>query len=390
MTKRCSGFLALTHWKKKMTQTGKLSVLELQKKLQKSNKNLRTFNLKEENITDVTDWIPTGSRWLDSIICKGKLAGIPVGKITEIAGLSSSGKSYMAMQIAINAQKKGYNVIYFDSEVAIDSEFVENMGLDLDEIMYVAPKSVEHVLETIEEVLKHSTHNVFIWDSLAFTPAEGDIESDYNPTSSMALKARILAKGLPKLLVPLADTQSALICLNQLKENIPTGPNARIEKMKHPYKTPGGLALVYAYSLRIWLTKREAKKMDILNEKGFKIGNEVKVHIEKSRFGSEKRVCSFQIVWGDSEKLGILDEKSWLEAIKPSQYVESGTWWKILNKKDPKKVDFNFQSSGFEEKLKEDEKFRKRVLEIMDEEVIENYAKQTKDASAFEKLEDDS
>jgi len=373
-----------------MKKTGKINISDIKSRLEKTNKSLKGYFLNDDNITDVKDWIPTGSRWLDSIICKGKIAGIPVGKITEIAGLSSSGKSYMAMQIAINAQKKGYNVIYFDSEVALDSEFIQRMGADLSNFLYYAPSSVEEVLETIEEILKQSTNNFFIWDSIAFTPAEADLEGDYNPNSSMAVKARILAKGLPKLMVPLAQNDSALLCLNQLKENIPTGPGAFAEKMKFPYKTPGGLALVYSYSLRIWLTERMAKKMDIENEKGFKIGNELKVKLVKSRFGTKERVCAFQIVWGDSENIGILDEKSWLEVIKSSEYVTAGVWWKILNKKKPEgDPDFTFRSSEFEKKLKEDKKFKKRVLQIMDEELIESYAKQTKSADFFKKLEDD-
>ena len=85
-------------------------------------------SLSEDNPTQVKEWIPTGSRWLDSIICKGNLAGIPVGKIVEIAGLEATGKSYMATQIASNAQKMGIDVVYFDSESAIDPSFLERVG----------------------------------------------------------------------------------------------------------------------------------------------------------------------------------------------------------------------------------------------------------------------
>ena len=154
-------------------------------------------NLREENPTEVTQWIPTGSRWLDSIVCRGKLAGIPVGKITEIAGLEATGKSYMAAQIAANAQKMGMDVVYFDSESAIDPLFLENTGCNLDNLLYIQAASVEFVLETIEALLADSDNRMlFIWDSLALTPAVSDIEGDFNPQSSMAVKARILAKGM--------------------------------------------------------------------------------------------------------------------------------------------------------------------------------------------------
>ena len=82
------------------------------------------FQGDQENPADIKDWISTGSRWLDSIICRGQLAGIPVGRVSEIAGLESSGKSYMAGQIAHQAQQKGIKVLYFDSESTMTSEFL--------------------------------------------------------------------------------------------------------------------------------------------------------------------------------------------------------------------------------------------------------------------------
>ena len=104
---------------------GKLSFKDKLKMINKLAGGDVAHDLTEENPTDVYDWIPPSSTWLDSIVCRGKKAGIPVGRITELAGLSGTGKSYMAAQISGNAQKKGYNVYYFDSESAISSEFLE-------------------------------------------------------------------------------------------------------------------------------------------------------------------------------------------------------------------------------------------------------------------------
>ena len=103
------------------TKNGKVSISQMRDLINKKAGTEVAFNLTQDNPTDVNEFIATGSRWLDSIICKGKLAGIPVGKITEIAGLEASGKSYMAAQIAANAQKQGLEVVYFDSESALDS-----------------------------------------------------------------------------------------------------------------------------------------------------------------------------------------------------------------------------------------------------------------------------
>ena len=151
-----------------MAKAGRLSMDDMRKMINKRAGMSVAHNLKEQNPTEVTDWIPTGSRWLDSIICKGKLAGIPVGKIVEIAGLEATGKSYMAAQVAANAQKKGIDVIYFDSESAIDPTFLEKAGCDVNTLLYVQAQSVEFVLETIEDLLANNENRMlFIWDSLA-------------------------------------------------------------------------------------------------------------------------------------------------------------------------------------------------------------------------------
>jgi len=335
-------------------------------------------NLNKENPTEVKDWIPTGSRWLDSIICRGQLAGIPVGKISEIAGLEATGKSYMAAQVAANAQKMGIDVIYFDSESAIDPSFLERAGCDLEQLLYVQAASVEFVLETIEELLgSNDNRMLFIWDSLALTPAISDIEGDFNPLSSMAVKARILAKGMSKLTVPIANSQSTFLVLNQLKTNITRSPS---EALTTPYMTPGGKAMIYAYSLRVWLTGRKAKASFVLDDKGFRIGSEVKVKLEKSRFGTQGRQCNFRILWG--EDIGVQDEESWFDAISGSSRLQrSGAWYNLLGK-DGKPLGSKFQATKWVDRLTDPE-FRKNVLEIMEEEVIMKFDKRVGSADEF-------
>ncbi len=355
---------------------GKLSIKDMRSLINKKAGAVVAHDLSEENPTEVKDWIPTGSRWLDSIICRGQLAGVPVGKITEIAGLESTGKSYMAAQIAANAQKMGIDVIYFDSESAIDPTFLERAGCDVQTLLYVQAQSVEFVLETIEDLLVNNENRMlFIWDSLALTPAISDIEGDFNPLSSMAVKARILAKGMSKLTVPIANTQSTFLVLNQLKTNITRSPS---EAMTTPYMTPGGKAMIYAYSLRVWLTGRKAKASFITDDKGFRVGSEVKVKLEKSRFGTQGRQCNFKILWGD--EIGVQDEESWLEAIKSSEHLkQAGAWYEIVYLDGTTE---KFQASKWKDKL-ESEKFKTRVLEIMDEEVVMKFDNRQGSASDF-------
>ena len=366
---------------KSKSKVGTISVGDLRSLINKASGMEVAYNLKDENPTEVKEWIPTGSRWLDSIICRGHLAGIPVGKISEIAGLESTGKSYMAAQVAANAQKQGKMVVYFDSESAIDPAFLERSGCDLGRLMYIQASSVEFVLETIEELLAATDEQLlFVWDSLAFTPSVSDVEGDFNPQSSMAMKARILAKGMSKLVIPIADKKATLLVLNQLKTNIPQGPNARIIAMTTPYITPGGKAMHYSYSLRIWLTGRKAKSSFIEDEKGFRIGSEVKCRLEKSRFGTQGRSCAFRILWG-AQEIGIRDEESWFDAIKGSDCLTSaGAWYTLVM---PDGYTKKFQPSKWTELITSDIEFKEHVVRLMDEEIVQKFHRREGNAEAF-------
>jgi len=363
----------------KNTKPGKISMGDIRSMINKRAGMNVAHNLQEANPTEVKEWIPTGSRWLDSIVCRGRLSGIPVGKVVEIAGLEASGKSYMAAQVAANAQKMGIDVAYFDSESAIDPAFLERAGCDLDRLLYVQAQSVEFVLETIEELLATGSKFLFIWDSLALTPAISDIEGDFNPLSSMAVKARILAKGMSKLTIPIADTQSTFLVLNQLKTNITRSPS---EAMVEPYMTPGGKAMIYAYSLRVWLTGRKSKASFVTDDRGFRVGSEVKATLKKSRFGTQGRQCTFKIMWGD--EIGIQDEESWFEAVKGSRHlVSSGSWYTLdMGNGDSVK----FQPSKWKEKI-QDEAFRARILQLIDEEVILKFDKREGTAADYYDIE---
>jgi len=357
-------------------KSGKISLDEIRKIVNKKAGHEVAHSLVGDNPTEVKEWIPTGSRWLDAIVCKGKLAGIPVGKIVEIAGLEATGKSYMATQIAANAQKMGIDVVYFDSESAIDPTFLELAGCNLERLMYIQAESVEFVLETIEELLATENKWLFIWDSLALTPAISDIEGDFNPLSSMAVKARILAKGMSKLTVPIANNKATFLVLNQLKTNITRSPS---EAMTTPYVTPGGKAMHYAYSLRIWLTGRKAKASFIQDENGYRIGSEVKVKLEKSRFGTQGRTCNFKIMWG-IDQVGVQDEESWFDAIQISDSLKSSGAWYSLTLEDGSEV--KFQRKNWAEKL-QSESFRNRVLQIIDEDVIRKFSDRSGNASDY-------
>ena len=361
-------------------KAGKIDLQKMQKLVNKKTGLNVAHDLREDTPTVVKDWIPTGSRWLDSIICRGKRAGIPVGKITEIAGLSGAGKSFMAAQVAANAQRMGLFVVYFDAESAIDPTFLETAGCSLSNLLYVQAVSVEKVLETIEELMDsyEDQRFLFIWDSIAATSSEKDLEGDYNPQSSMAVKPRIFAKAFPKLTIPLADQQCTLLLVNQLKTNLTTNV---AEAMTTPFIAPGGKAIEYFSSLRIWLTKRKAKASFVTDDSGLRVGSEVKCKLQKSRFGTEGRECAFKILW--SGTAAIQDEESWLEALRASKtprLTTAGAWYTLIGTSGKL---FKFQRKEWMEKLKDGE-FKQAVFDIMDEEIVKKFVDEGKNFSVDE------
>ena len=268
---------------KKKNTNGRIDTTSLVDLINKKAGETLAYDLTKDNPTEVKQWIPTGSTWLNKIICVGNPnGGVPVSKITELAGLEGSGKSYMAAQIAANAQKM-----------------------------------------------------------------------------------RIINGMNSRPLEPLANNQCTLLALNQLKTNITTD---RSSLLTEPYVTPGGKALPYSYSLRIWLTVRKAKASYVVDEHGYKIGSEVKARIKKSRFGSLGRECTFKILWGNN--VGIQDEESWFDAIQPSDNLErNGAWYTLMHADGTSE---KFQFTKWHEKIK-DEKFRARVLEIMNDVVVQSW-----------------
>ena len=341
----------------KATAIGRLNIADMKKLINKKAGTNVAFSLAEDNPTEVNQFIPTGCKWLDGIIKRGTWGGIPVGKISEIAGLEATGKSYMAAQIAGNAQRIGIDVIYFDSENSIDPEFLANAGCDIEKLLYVQASSVEFVLETIESLLANNdSQMLFIWDSMALTPSVSDIESDFNPLSTMAVKPRILSKGMAKLIQPIANTKSTLLILNQLKTNITRNT---AEALTTPYF--------------------KGKSSFIFDDKGFRIGTEVKAKIQKSRFGTQGRQCNFKILWAGDE-VKIMDKESWFEAVKSSDKLTNAGAWFTLHHEDGSKD--KFQSKQWINKLQE-EKFYNRVIELLEEEVVMKFDKRIGDSSDF-------
>jgi RecA/RadA recombinase len=182
---------------------------------------------------------------------------------------------------------------------------------------------------------------------------------------------------MSKLIVSLANSKSTFLVLNQLKTNLQV-QNPKYATDSEKYTTPGGRSMMYAYSLRIWLTGRKGKSSFIVDDKNYRIGNEVKARLEKSRFGTGGRTCNFKIIWG--EDIGVRDDESLFEAIQSSKHLNSaGAWWTLAYKDGSEE---KFQAPKWAE-LMNGEKFRSRVMNLFDEEVILKFDKRLVDAGVF-------
>jgi RecA/RadA recombinase len=366
---------------------GKINVAEMRKLINKAAGYQVAYNLKDEMPSDIKEFIPTSSTVLDYSLCRGRKGGIPIGRISVIASIEGIGKSYLAACIAAQAQKMSnpMKVIYFDAENALDSEFLAAIGCNLSEEsgLYVQATSVEFVLETIESLLASGENRfLFIWDSLALTPTKADNAGTFNPLETMAEKARIIAKGMSKLVQPLGRTDSVLLVLNQLKHNIGAD---RMELLIDPWTMPGGKALVYAASLILRLEGSKAKASYVTDEHGFRIGSTIRFKITKSRMGTQYRITTpVQILWGGASKLGILDEESWMEACKEFDIIRAkGAWWCFVDPNNAEiETNIKFQAKDWLSKLQEPE-FRSMVLERLENALITQFANRTGEAKQY-------
>ena len=257
-------------------------------------------------------------------------------------------------------------VVYIDTENASDPGWMVNLGLSTDkDFLYLQTQTLEDTFQAIENVIGNVRQKApdrlvcIVWDSVAGTPVKAEVEGDYDPNSRIGLTAKALAKGMRKVTETLGKEQIAMVFTNQLKTNIGVmfGDN-RVE--------PGGKALPYHASARVWLTQHKGKANgEIRNDKKQIIGFHTSAKTIKSRFGPSPRSCQFDVLFDlANDRVGIDDEGSWLSAIAGTPgCVRSGAWYTISVDGEDKK----FQSKDFM-KLLEDPAFKGKVLDILEDE----------------------
>lgn len=367
---------------KEIAVLSKLLIKEFNKDEEKTGKMAWNLAVDLDNPTDIKEWISTGSTLLDYLISNRRDGGIPVGKLTEISGEEASGKSLMCAHIIANTQKKGGLAVLCDSENAYNPEFGAQVGVDNDKLVYLQPRTIEETGEAIEKVILLTRQKAkdklvtIIWDSVAGTPSQAEIEGTYDPNDRIGVTAKALAKMMRKLTQVWGKERILMVFTNQLKTKIGV-------MYGDPMTTPGGKAIPYHSSVRIRLTRSTLEKDDSKPKKGEEetasktpqleaLGVNTICKVVKNRCGPPLRKARFMI----SFARGIEDVDSWFDHLHELGVIEKSAGYCKL----PEVLgDEKFREKAWPEVVANN---REAILDCLERHMVVKFGQKPKDMVA--------
>lgn len=258
--------------------------------------------------------IPTGALSLD--IALG-LGGVPKGRILEVYGPESSGKTTVALHMVAEVQKRGGIAGFIDAEHALDPAYAKNIGVDIDELYISQPDNGEQALEITETMVRSGAVDIIIVDSVAALVPKAEIDGDMGD-SHVGLHARLMSQALRKLTAVISKSNCVVIFINQLREKVGV-------MFGNPETTTGGRALKFYSSIRLDVRRIESLKMN-----GEIIGNRTRVKIVKNKVAPPFKEAEFDIMFGQ----GISREGDVLDlAAKENIVIKSGAWYAYNDEK---------------------------------------------------------